>query len=80
MPGCEGGVAISGLGARAVQREQERGRERRGEGGIVDLEQQGQEEVLQDVKEEKDGDECVALNFKCEEPFDLFESIAKRES
>jgi hypothetical protein len=38
----------------------------------VDLEQQGQEEVLQDVKEEKDGDEGVALNFKCKEPFDLF--------
>ncbi len=51
-----------------------------GVSGAVDLEQQGQEEVLHDVKEEKDGDEGVALNFKCEEPLDLLKNISKRES
>jgi hypothetical protein len=41
------------------------------DGGAKDLEQQGQEKVLYDVKEEENGDKGVALDFKREEPFNL---------
>ncbi len=36
-----------------------------------DLKQQGQQQVLDDVEEEKHGDEGIALDFESKHPLDL---------